>query len=42
MVKSIIKESQKNQKYILEQEIVAIPLEKKKELVIPSEIKNGK
>ena len=42
MVEVIIKEFQKNQKYILEQEIVAIPLEKKKELVIPSEIKNGK
>ena len=37
MVEGIIKEFQKNQKYILEQEIVAIPLEKKKELVLPSE-----
>ena len=35
MVEGIIKEFQKNQKYILEQEIVAIPLERKKELVIP-------
>ena len=36
MVEVIIKEFQKNQKYILEQEIVAIPLERKKELVISS------
>ena len=41
MVEVIIKEFQKNQKYILEQEIVAIPLEKKKELVIPGDKKEN-